>query len=274
MKNDHESEDAPKKDHEEQPTKALDHKKHKHLATTKQHSKHHKKQKHGHVKLAAHSKKKDNKKHNNTKLASQTSKDDLEATSSEKIHDVLKDTESVTRKADSVTSSASSLLRHLQSDEHHYDYKDKKYYGVDHDAVYRPSRHLFDDLDDDSWLTNFQRNQKRRHYNNNRRYKKWFDHEHEPVDHFDIHDDIHNDLHDHDLSEDLPHDRFSNVHGRRRSADASDTYFDQAVDHHRVRRSHDRMRDRYHRSRSGEPIVTGKSIHFDNMDHLDGFDDD
>jgi len=127
------------------------------------------------LKLAAHSKKKD-KPHNNTKLVSQTSKDDAGATSSEKIHDVLKDSETVTRKADSVTSSASSLLRHLQSDEHHYDYKEPKNYAVDHEEIYRPSRHSFDD-DNEGWLTHFQKNQNRRHHNNKRRYKKWFDHD-------------------------------------------------------------------------------------------------
>ena len=101
----------------------------------------------------------------------------------------------MTRRADSVTSSASSLLRHLQSEPHHYDYRDKKYYGVDSDAVYRPSRHLFDDLDN-GWLAHFQRNQKRRHYNNKRRYKKWFD--------YDTFDDFH-DAHSAEFDKDNLH---------------------------------------------------------------------
>lgn len=61
------------------------------------------------------------------------------------------------------------------------------------------------------------------------------------------------------------------MHGRRRSSDAADTYFDQAVDHHRVRRSSDRAFNRHHRLRH-EPVTSGESIHFDSKDDIDSLD--
>jgi len=76
---------------------------------------------------------------------------------------------------------------------------------------------------------------------------------------------------------DRPRDRRQS-HGRNRGPkdlddfdhtrhiDASDTYFDQAVDHHRRRSIGKRLRNRD--SRLDGPIVRDQEVHFDDLDNL------
>lgn len=127
--------------------------------------------------------------HGHNKLASKASKDSEKPKEKPKpeLKEILKKSETISRKADDLVSNAGSLLRHVQSGEN-YEYKDKKYYAIDTDELYRPSQHLFDD--DDSWLTNYQRKAHKRSQKNNQRYKKWMNYDEVSRDIDSVLDDV------------------------------------------------------------------------------------